>query len=48
MKNFDIEITSDIKHQIEFYKEDLFIDVNKIDLLKTIYIDYNDIIYGIC
>lgn len=43
MKNFDIEITSDIKHQIEFYKEDLFIDVNKIDLLKTIYIDYNDI-----
>lgn len=43
MKNFDIEITSDIKHQIEAYKADLVIDVNKIDLLKTIYIDYNDI-----
>lgn len=43
MKNFDIEITPDIKQQIESYKEDLVIDVNKIDLLKTIYIDYNNI-----
>ena len=43
MKNFNIELTADIKHQIETYKADLIIDVNKIDLLKTIYIDYNDI-----
>lgn len=43
MKNFDIEITPDIKQQIESYKEDLVIDVSEIDLLKTIYIDYNNI-----
>ena len=43
MKNFNIELTADIKHQIETYKADLIIDVNKIDLLKTIFIDYDNI-----
>jgi DNA-binding NarL/FixJ family response regulator len=43
MKNFNVEITPTIKHEIESYKSLLVLDINKLDLLKTIYIDYNDI-----